>query len=408
MTKHILIRKNHKIIHALWQDNRVMELQVTDTDALSLVGTICIAKVTKVVSNLNAAFVRMGEKEMAFLSLEDVSHGVVYTSARATGKRLVAGDEILVQVTKDPTKTKDATVSTELSLSGRYVVVLSGEKGIHISGKIKQTRQGQNLKTAIVQYMTAHHPEFAGGLIIRTGAVQLAEEDRGVLYTELEQLLERLTHLIQTASYRSCYSVLYRPFPAYLTRLQSAGVVPEQVVTDDAELFAELQTYCSQAYPELVERVTFYEDRQVPFSALYSLGKWMGEALSERVWLPSGGYLVIQPTEALTVIDVNSGKFAGHTSAEETHRRTNAEAAKEIALQMRLRNLSGIVIIDFVDMKQPEYREQLMQQLRQYCKADPVKTTVVDMTKLNLVEVTRQRTTKPIYELLHPADLEKE
>lgn len=383
-----------------------MELQVTDTEALSLVGTICIAKVIKVVANVNAAFVRLGEKQMAFLSLEDVRRGVIYRSECQSTKTLVAGDEILVQVTKDPAKTKDATVSTELSLSGRYVVVLSGKKGIHVSGKIKQTKSGQSCKTEVIQYMAAHHPEFTGGLIIRTSAVQISETERTELYAELEQLLAQMQQIIQAAPYRSCYGVLYRPFPAYLTRLQSLSVLPEQVITDDAALFAELQAYCRQTDPALLPRLVLYEDQQVPLSAMYSLRKWIEMALSERVWLPSGGYLVIQPTEALTVIDVNSGKFAGRTSAEETYRRTNAEAAKEIALQMRLRNLSGIVVVDFVDMKQPADQEQLLQQLRQYCKADPVKTTVIDMTKLHLVEITRQRTTKPIYELLSQKEWE--
>ena len=178
------------------------------------------------------------------------------------------------------------------------------------------------------------------------------------------------------------------------------GDLTEEIITDDAVLYQELKTYCSTKLPELSERVRLYEDTKFPLTAVYSMKKWLEISLSECVWLPSGGYLLIQPTEALTVIDVNSGKFSKKTSAEETYLQLNEEAAKEIAAQLRLRNLSGIIVADFVDMKRQEHRDRLMQTLRRYCRLDPVKTTVVDMTKLNLVEITRQRSTKPLHELL--------
>lgn len=404
MSKQILIRRNEKIIHAFWQDNRIVELQVEDERSQSLVGTVYIARVSSIVENINAAFVELGKNTKAYLSLEDARY-VQHVSGRASGKRLCVGDEIVVQVTKDAAKTKFATVTGELSFSGRYLVLLHGRTGLHVSGKIKNQNHGKELKEALQAYVAEHYADCGCGFILRTNAYTLTEDSMHSLYEELEQLVSRYRQLLQIMGYRSCYSVLYRPYPAYLKRLEELQLVPELVVTDEADIYEQLQEFAASEYPVLKDRISLYTDEKVPLTAIYSMRKWMEEALSERVWLPSGGYLIIQPTEALTVIDVNSGKFSGNTTVEETYRRTNEEAAKEIACQLRLRNLSGIIIIDFVDMKDEAQRDQLMQLLRGCCRKDPVKTTVVDMTKLNLVEVTRQRTTKPLHELLSKAEI---
>ncbi len=399
MNRHILIRRNEKIISALWQEQRIVEWNVFDTTHSSLVGNIYIGRVRNVVHNINGAFVDLGNHIQGFLPLGDTAH-MCCPSRPEARKQLKAGDEVVVQVTKDAAKTKDATLTGNFSLNGRYAVLLHGERGLHVSGKIRNQNWSNAAQDAVWKHLTALAPKYHFGLILRTGAALLPEDGLEPLLDEITCLAQQYTELLDKASYRSCYTSLYQAYPPYLTRLRDMGELTEDIVTDDEGLYQELKSYCSSELPYLSERIRFYQDEKFPLTAAYSMKKWLDASLSECVWLPGGGYLLIQPTEALTVIDVNSGKFSKKTSAEDTYLQLNEEAAKEIAAQLRLRNLSGIIIADFIDMKLQENRDRLMQILRRYCRFDPVKTTVVDMTKLNLVEITRQRTTKPLHELL--------
>lgn len=382
-----------------------MEWNVFDTAQSSLVGNIYIGRVRNVVQNINGAFVDLGNHIQGFLPLTDTTH-MLCPSRPDAKKQLKAGDEVVVQVTKDAAKTKDATLTGNFSLNGRYVVLLHGEKGLHISSKIRNQAWSKAAQDMVWKHLAALNPKYHFGLILRTSAAVLPEDGLEPLLEEITQLANQYTDLMDKAPYRSCYTSLYQSYPPYLTRLRDMGSLTEEIVTDDEALYQELEAYCSSELPDLSDRIRLYEDQKFPLTAVYSMKKWLEVSLSECVWLPSGGYLLIQPTEALTVIDVNSGKFSKKTSAEETYLQLNEEAAKEIAAQLRLRNLSGIIIVDFVDMKRQDYRDRLMQTLRRYCRLDPTKTTVVDMTKLNLVEITRQRTTKPLQELLRKNGLD--
>lgn len=404
MTKHILIRRNEKIISALWQEQRIVEWNVFDTAKTSLVGNIYIGRIRNVVSNINGAFVDLGNHIQAYLPLADARQ-MLCTSRKVGKEGLKAGDEIVVQVTKDAAKTKDATVTGKLSLSGRYIVLLHGETGVHVSGKIRNETWSKKVQQEVWDFLVSLHVPHPFGVIVRTDAGNLSLEDLAPLFAEIGDLAKQYKELLAKAPYLSCYSVLHKSHPPYLTRLRDHAAGVEAVITDDVLLYRELDIYCREVLPELYDRITYYQDDKLPLTAVYSMKKWLSESLSECVWLPCGGYLLIQPTEALTVIDVNSGKFAKKTGVQETYLRLNEEAAIEIARQLRLRNLSGIIIVDFVDMKYQEYRDRLMQILRSHCRRDPVKTTVVDMTKLNLVEITRQRTTKPLHELLRQEEL---
>ena len=172
----------------------------------------------------------------------------------------------------------------------------------------------------------------------------------------------------------------------------------EEIVTDDPEIFRRIREYLDVCQPEDREKVRLYEDPLLPLEKLYSLEKAVSEALQKKVWLRSGGYLVIEPTEAMTVIDVNSGKYTGRKNLRDTIRKINLEAAEEIVFQLRLRNLSGIIIVDFIDMDSVQDQEELMALLTDRCRKDPIKTTVVDMTKLGLVEITRKKIRRPFRE----------
>ena len=171
-------------------------------------------------------------------------------------------------------------------------------------------------------------------------------------------------------------------------------------MTDDEELYQELQAYLKESQPEDLDKLRWYQDPLLPLKSLYRLNRAVEEATSPRVWLKSGGYLVIEPTEALVVIDVNTGKYAEKKTMSETILKINLEAAREIGRQLRLRNLSGIIIIDFIDMKEEEHRRQLLKELEEVVRRDPIKTTVVEITRLNLVELTRKKLHRPLYEQL--------
>ena len=177
----------------------------------------------------------------------------------------------------------------------------------------------------------------------------------------------------------------------------------EEILTDDGDIFEELTRYLEESRPEELPKLVLYDDPLLPLQKLYSLETAISHALARKVWLKSGAYLVIEPTEALAVIDVNSGKYAGRKKIDDTILKINLEAAEEIGRQLRLRNLSGIIIIDFIDMERAKDRECLMDSLRKIVSADPVKTTVVEMTKLNLVELTRKKVRRPFYEQMNEA-----
>lgn len=216
--------------------------------------------------------------------------------------------------------------------------------------------------------------------------------------TKLNVSEEERAHLLESAKHRTCFSCLVKPPEAFVAVLEQLvyDCEYEEILTDDEVLFQKLQEYCVQNLPE--KKVRFYEDKSFSLSKLYSLETKLDTALNTRIWLKSGGYLVIEHTEALTVIDVNSGKIDARKSNQETIFKVNQEAATEVALQLRLRNLSGIIIVDFINMESKDHRLALLEQLRNEVKSDTQKTVIVDMTALGLVEITRKKSYKTLQE----------
>lgn len=234
------------------------------------------------------------------------------------------------------------------------------------------------------------------GIIVRTNAAFASRQE---ILKEYQKLKEEFIHLKKTAPCRTTFSCLKESTPEYLHILQGLNrSLLEKVITDDPELFEKTALYLKHMQPEEKEKLTFYEDNLLSLNKLYHLDIRLKEALQEKVWLKSGGYLIIQPTEALTVVDVNSGKSISGKQAQEHYLKINLEAAEELAHQLRLRNLSGIIIIDFIDMKSTQSQELLMQTLRSAVRSDSVPVQVVDRTKLNLVEITRKKVKKSLAE----------
>lgn len=391
LSKRILVQRGDYIINGLWKDGQMVQFDIDEKNNPSDIGSIYIAKVKDIVKNIQAAFVELAQGQRAYLSLRENENFIRINDT--SDKPLHVEDEIIVQVSRDAVKTKDPVVTSKLNFTGKYAVIIHDDKGINISSKINDNEWKKQIRQRIGEEVE----QDGYGMIIRTNAYEVDVEE---VIVEVKSLVEQYQQLLKVAPYRTCFTKLYGTPAPYLLALRDTREQMEEIITDDKEIFTEVQTFLQEADPQKASLLKFYEDRLVPLKAVYATEKWIDIALSRQVWLKSGGYLVIEPTEALTVIDVNSGKSITGKYAEETFFKMNMEAAVEVARQLRLRNLSGIVIVDFIDMKEQEHKDTLMMRLGELLRNDPVKAVVVDMTKLGLVEITRQRIRKPIYEMI--------
>ena len=404
MNKLIFTKLRGRTVSVLASEKRVLQMEFEGEEAAEQIGTIYIGKVRNVVKNLNAAFVEYKPGVNGYYSLND-NRVHVFADGTSSDRPLKSGDEILVQIARAAVKTKDAVLSGELNLTGRYAAVTNNGEKFGISAKIRDKKWREAFKTQWEALKAAGSaPEC--GVIIRTNAYEAAFDEVSV---EVKVLSEKLDKICRDAAFRTPHSVLYKPdsFASAAVRDMRMNDTAE-VVTDIPEIYEELKS-CGLAFREdaacaaetaaSAPTLRFYED-SYPLAALYHLESSLERATGKNVWLKSGGYLVIEPTEAMTVIDVNTGKNVDKKSPEDTYFKTNMEAAAEIAAQMRLRNLSGIIIVDFIDMTDENHNAELLAAFRQYLAADPVKTTLVDMTALGLVEVTRKKIKRPLHEQL--------
>ena len=372
---------------ALEDQGRISQLNFSETASKGILGNIYVGKVQNIVKNIHAAFIEIADGIMCYYSLDDKAEPVFTNPKKDSVMKI--GDEVIVQVSKEGMKTKLPSVSSNLNFTGRYLVLTSQRKELGFSGKLNKEE-----KKRIREFLEGEMPENAG-IIVRTNARNAKKE--GIL-EELKNLQTRYETLLKKGHSRVCFSLLEEHMPDYLQTLQNVYTQTlDEIVTDDPEVFQAVQNYLN-CYGEYEISLRFYEDKLLPLSKLYSLESVLERSLQERVWLKSGGFLVIQPTEAFVCIDVNTGKFSGKKEIQETFRKINLEAAKEIAWQLRLRNLSGIILIDFINMENQEDKKELLHTLQAYLNQDPIKGTVVDITPLNIVEVTRKKVRKPLLE----------
>lgn len=391
MDKLIVTQWRGKVCTAAVTDGRITQLMMEADDSSSLLNNIYIGRVQKVVGNINAAFVDIGGGKTGYYSLDE-NQEHLFVSPHA-GK-LKAGDEIVVQVSRDAVKTKAPVLTGKLAFTGRYCVLTVGKTGIGFSAKISDNGYKSRVKRLLKDMLAEDGDDV--GIIVRTNGANVPDEMLISEYGRLKALYQKLKG---EAPLRTCYSCIYRAAPGYIAAIRdSYSGTLDEIITDVPEYHEALLGYLEQYQPEDTARLSFYQDPLLPLAKLYSLDSALEHALGKHVWLKSGGYLVIEPTEAMVVIDVNTGKYSGKKKMQETICKINLEAADEIGRQLRLRNLSGIIMIDFIDMEREEDRELLMRHLGEVVSRDPVKTTVVDMTKLNLVEVTRKKVRKPLYE----------
>ena len=307
--KLILVRLRDKILTALVEDGVVAELHCDEEKRASLLGNIYVGKVRNLVPNIQAAFIEVENHIQCYYSLAD-NREPIYTKKGNPGKMAV-GDELLVQVCRENLKSKPPAVSSNLNFTGNYAVLTTGNRSIGLSSKLS----GEEKRTLREWLKPYEDPRF--GFIIRTNAREVSRE---TFCREVEILISHYERLMSTAPYRTCFSILHRNNPAdWLTAIRDTYKENlTEIVTDDKGLYEKIRDYMEQYQSEDLEKLRLYEDPALPLIKLYSLENALEGALKERVWLKSGAYLVIQPTEALTVIDVNTGKFDGRKQKQDT------------------------------------------------------------------------------------------
>lgn len=393
LSKLILTEMNYRntpiLVAALEKEGRICQLNPMSLNSDSILGNIYIGKVKNIQKNIQAAFIEIENGIMCYYSMAEKASPCFVNVKK--NNVLKIGDEMIVQVSKEGIKSKLPYVSSNLNFTGRYLVLTSERKELGFSGKLKKEEKKQ-----IREILKDKIPENVG-IIVRTNCRDAQEEE---ILHELEELMKRYEAVLQKGKSRVCFSVLEKSMPEYVQILQNLYSQDlEEIVTDKQELY-ECAVQYLKGYKQQEKIVRYYEDKLLPLYKLYNLQKAFEQAQNERVWLKSGGFLVIQQTEAFVCIDVNTGKCTSKKDMQETFRKINLEAAKEIAWQLRLRNLSGIILIDFINLERAEDKEELMQTLQKYLWQDSIKGTVVDMTELNIVEVTRKKVRKSLTEEL--------
>ena len=384
-----------KTLSVLMNHKECMEISCDIEEERSLIGNIYVGKVKNIVKNIDAAFVEIKKGVLCFLPLSE-AEDAIFVNHKENSK-LVVGDELLVQVLKDGIKTKAPVVSTNLNFTGRYFVFTTKRKEeLGVSNKL-DAESRKRLQDFVRQ---KNDDDF--GVIIRTNAKNASEKELDAEYAYLKEIHYKVVNF---GVHKTAFSLLMQDEAPYIKQLRNIRQDElEEIITDDKTIYDQAYEFLSTHQPVDLDKLRFYEDTSYSLWKLYGLETVLDDATRTRVWLKSGGYLVIEPTEALTVIDVNTGKYEGNKKADATFRKINVEAAVETAKQLRLRNISGIIIVDFIDMASEDDKQEVLAVLSQELKKDPVKATLVDMTKLNLAELTRKKVKKSLREQLGSYD----
>jgi len=380
---------------ALITNGVVQELHIERAQSRGLAGNIYIGKVARVLPGMQSAFIDIGLERAAFLHVADIweeHHNGA--PPRPIEKILSDGQPLMVQVVKDPIGTKGARLSTQISIAGRLVVYLPQDPHIGISQRIEDETERQHLREKLQQLLP---PDETGGFIIRTVAESATEAE---LLGDV-QYLRKLWHDMRVrGSSSGAPTLLYQDLS--LAQRVLRDFIHEdigRIVIDSRENYAKLQAFGAEYMPNVLPRLEHYTGER-PLFDLYNVEDEIQKALARRVGLKSGGYLIVDQTEAMTTIDVNTGGFVGVRNFDDTIFKTNLEAAQVIARQLRLRNLGGIIVIDFIDMENEEHKSAVLAELQKALSRDRTKMTLNGFTALGLVEMTRKRTRESLEHIL--------
>ncbi len=435
MKREILINAGSRETRvAILEDEKLVELLVDRPDNRRMVGDIYLGRVEAVLPGIQAAFVDIGTEKSAFLHASDLvresaeeaeeededdedddeevegaeaaeqaTKGAKSNGSRSNGRRprkaaappiqdaLKRGQEIMVQVSKEPISTKGPRVTAQISLAGRFLVYIPDSSRVGVSRKISGGAERQRLKEQVGAIL----PDRSGGVIVRTVSEDVTPE---ALKRDLDMLMAQWKKIKRKSQFTRAPALLHRE--TGLTRglvrdLFSAKV--DSLTIDSKPVFNEVNEYLKTVAPDLIGRVKLYEER-VPLFDTAGIEAEIRDAFKRRCDLPSGGYIIIEPTEALVSIDVNSGRYTGRKDPEKTVLRTNMEAAAEIARQLRLRDVGGIIVCDFIDMETRASRDKVLQELRTHLGRDRARTKAFAVSDLGLIEMTRQRVRQSHYQ----------
>ncbi|UZK04393.1 ribonuclease G [Venatoribacter cucullus] len=380
---------------AVVENGVVQEIFIERSNHRGLVGNIYKGKVVRVLPGMQAAFVDIGLERAAFIHAGEVGKG---DSNTPIGQLLHEGQSLVVQVTKDPIGTKGARLTTQLAIPSRYLVYMPAEEHVGVSQRIDDDQERERLKQLVQQCMESEGLNSGdAGFIVRTAAEGVGADEILADTRYLRRLWRKLEERIRD---NKAPSVVYDELPLSLRTLRDyARPEVSKIFVDSRETFQKIEQFVNQYVPEVADRIEYYPGPR-PLFELYSVEDEIQRALERKVPLKSGGYLVIDQTEAMTTIDVNTGGFVGRRNLEETIFKTNLEAATAIGRQLRLRNLGGIIILDFIDMVEAEHQRQVLRMLEKVLEKDHAKTKISGVSELGLVEMTRKRTRESLEQML--------
>ena len=385
---------------AIVENGALQEVCIERERSRGIVGNIYKGKVNRVLPGMEAAFVDIGLEKAGFLHVSDVEIGgdpeqeSENTQRPAIGELLREGQTLLVQVVKDPMGTKGARLTTGISVPSRYLVYMPHSSNIGISVKIEDEAERDRLKSLLEACRAENQ---IGGCIIRTAAEGVDEAE---LKRDISFLSKLWASLLEAADKAAPGTMIHEDLPLSIRTLRDmVGSQTSLVKVDSRETFQKMTQFAARYIPDLPAGIEHYPGER-PLFDLYNIDDELQRALARQVSLKSGGYLIIDQTEAMTTIDINTGAFVGHQNLEETIFKTNMEASLAIARQLRLRNLGGIIIIDFIDMEHEDHKRQVLRSLEKHLEKDHAKTQICEVSPLGLVEMTRKRTRESLEHVL--------
>ncbi len=386
---------------AIIQYGTVQELHIERTSTRGILGNMYLGKVVRVLPGMQSAFIDIGLERAAFLHVADLwehrahHHNHKNNSTPAPIEKMVfEGQSLIVQVIKDPLGTKGARLSTQISIAGRMLVHLPQDSHIGVSQRIENETEREQLRSKLQSLLP---PEEKGGFIIRTHAEEAIETE---LNADIQYLRLRWQEILNQAKHKASPTLLYQDLSLAQRVIRDlSSEETESIVIDSRETLDVLSNFSQIYAPQVCDKLQLYNGER-PLFEMFNIEDELQKALGRRVDLKSGGYLIIDQTEALTTIDVNTGGFTGNRNFDDTIFKTNLEAAQAIARQLRLRNLGGIIVIDFIDMDNQGHRESVLSELKKSLARDKTRTTINGFSNLGLVEMTRKRTRESLAHIL--------
>lgn len=386
MNRAVITQFNNTIFLLIYEENELTECHPLQEKQSLQIGNIYIGRVEKVVKNIQSAFIRLDDEHVGYLPLNDKPAVVLNRQLPKGLPSIAENDLILVQVEQEPQKMKQARVTGNICLSGNYVALDLAEGNLGVSKKIKDAARIKELKDLIAGQQ---NPSY--GCVLRTACENAPDE---AVLSEYSHFCGEMEQILRKGQFERKTGCIKEGLSEYIALLSEYGIERlDEIKTDIEDVFIELQN--AQIY------AVFYEEKEYPLYKLLSLETELKRLLNKKVWLKSGGFLVIEPTEAMVVIDVNTGKAIGKKNKDTHILKMNLEAAGEITKQLRLRNLSGIIMVDFINMSREEDKQQVVKCLEQGLRKDKIPGYFVEITKLDVFELTRKKVRRPLHEVIN-------